>query len=61
MQITVNNNIYDAIITGCGEAITLFDADGHKITTIPREKDWKETATAAITCIAAAQERAAAA
>ena len=61
MRITVNNNIYDAVVTHCGEAITLFDAGGHEITVIPREKGWEETATAAITCIVAAQERATAA
>lgn len=61
MQIKINNKFYDFILTGCGEAITLFDAEGHEITTVPREKDWEEAATAAITSIMAARERATAA
>jgi hypothetical protein len=61
MHITVNSKQYIANITHCGEAITLSYPNGEEITVIPREKNWEETATAAIIAIVKAQEHATAA
>jgi hypothetical protein len=58
MLIRVNNNIYAAVITGCGEAITLFDESGKKITVIPSEENWEDLASTAISAINRTKERA---
>lgn len=50
-MLSINGRLYSFMITGCGQAVTIYDSTGRKMTSVPYESGWEKTAEAAVRAI----------